>query len=180
VDFEGWDHHENIGQNFTAQAQELGNALFAFTDDLGDIMNRVTIVTLTEFGRRVQENASYGTDHGAGAVMMALGAGVSGGKIYGRWPGLSDDELDGGDLRVTTDYRQVLAELLVQGQGQTAIGSVFPSIHYNPLGVAGQTAAAAPTPTVASQTPAAATPTYDPAAHFVPPPPGTFPAVPPI
>jgi uncharacterized protein (DUF1501 family) len=138
VDFEGWDHHENIITNFAQQARELSDALFAFTDDLGpDMMSRVTIVTMTEFGRRVQENASYGTDHGAGSVMLVLGGGVNGGQLYGQWPGLADDQLDGGDLRVTTDYRQVLGELLVKRQGQPAIQTVFPTVPYQPLGLVG-------------------------------------------
>jgi uncharacterized protein (DUF1501 family) len=136
LDFEGWDHHENIAYNFSNQITEFSNALFAFTDDLGDAMSRVTVVTVTEFGRRVQENASAGTDHGAGSVMIALGAGINGGKIYGQWPGLADEQLDQGDLRVTTDLRQVLGELLVKRQGQTAIQSVFPNITYSPLGIA--------------------------------------------
>ncbi len=138
VDFGGWDHHENLPGLFGQQARELSDALFAFTDDLGpEFMNRVTVVTMTEFGRRVQENASVGTDHGAASVMLALGAGVNGGKIYGEWPGLRDSDLDGGDLRVTTDYRQVLAELLVKRQGQAAIQNVFPTLPYRPLGLIG-------------------------------------------
>src|SRR5205814_2193519 len=68
VDFIGWDHHEYLNNNFNSQAQELGNAFFAFTDDLGEHAKRVTVVMMTEFGRRVRENANNGTDHGAGAV----------------------------------------------------------------------------------------------------------------
>ena len=135
VDFGGWDHHDNIQQSFNMQARELSNALFAFTDDLGPLMKKVTIVAMTEFGRRVKENANAGTDHGAASVMMALGAGVNGGRIYGQWPGLKTADLDGGDLRVTTDYRQVLGEILVKRQNQGKIESVFPQVAYKPLDI---------------------------------------------
>ena len=135
VDFGGWDHHDHELQYFSQQVQELSDALFAFTDDLGDAMKRVTVVAMTEFGRRVQENANGGTDHGAGSVMMVLGGGVNGGQIYGLWPGLADAQLDQGDLAVTTDYRRVLAEVLVKRQNQQQIASVFPTVPYAPLGI---------------------------------------------
>ncbi len=135
ADFLGWDHHEYLINAFPQQAGELGNALFAFNEDLGEHSRRVTVVMMTEFGRRVRENANNGTDHGAGAVMLIQGAGVNGGKMYGDWPGLKDSQLDQGDLAVTTDYRRVLAEALVKRQGQSAIESVFPTVPYSPLGV---------------------------------------------
>ena len=135
ADFLGWDHHEFLSNAFPLQAAELGNALFAFNDDLGQHAKRVTVVMMTEFGRRVRENANNGTDHGAGAVMLVQGAGVNGGKMYGDWPGLKESQLDQGDLAVTTDYRRVLAEILVKRQGQTAVESVFPTVPYSPLGV---------------------------------------------
>ena len=135
ADFLGWDHHEYQGNSFPQQAGELGNALFAFNEDLGEHAKRVTVVMMTEFGRRVRENANNGTDHGAGAVMLVQGAGVNGGKMYGDWPGLKDNQLDQGDLAVTTDYRRVLAEALVKRQGQTAVETVFPTVAYSPLGV---------------------------------------------
>lgn len=138
VDFGGWDHHEYIQNNFSNSVEELSNALFAFTDDLGPaLMSRVTIAVQTEFGRRAYENATYGTDHGAASVMMVLGAGVAGGKIYGQWPGMRDNELDGGDLVVTTDSRSVLSEILVKRMSQERIASVFPSVAYKPLGIIG-------------------------------------------
>jgi len=131
-----WDTHENILQFFTNATREFSDSLFAFTDDLGDLMSRVTIVAMTEFGRRVEENSNGGTDHGEASCMFALGAGVNGGKIYGQWPGLADTKLSGGDLKVTTDYRQVLSELLVKRMGQTSLDQVFPTIKYTPLGLA--------------------------------------------
>jgi uncharacterized protein (DUF1501 family) len=86
------------------------------------------VVVQTEFGRRVRENQSLGTDHGRGSVMLAMGAGVHGGKVYGNWPGLRDDQLDEvGDLRVTTDYRSVLAEAL-RFHGHPAPRNVFPGM----------------------------------------------------
>lgn len=103
--------------------------------DLGAHASRVTVVMMTEFGRRVRENANNGTDHGAGAVMLVQGAGVNGGKMYGDWPGLKDNQLDQGDLAVATDYRRVLSEILVKRQGQTAIEQVFPTVPYKPIGV---------------------------------------------
>jgi uncharacterized protein (DUF1501 family) len=135
ADFGGWDHHNFILNAFPQQARELSDSLFAFFDDLGPVAERVTVVAMTEFGRRVYENANNGTDHGAGSAMLVMGAGVNGGKFYGAWPGLRTADLDQGDLRITTDYRQVLAELLVKRQGQAAIGQVFPTVAYKPLGI---------------------------------------------
>ncbi len=135
ADFIGWDHHEYQPTAFPRQAQELADSLYAFTDDLGPMANRVTIVAMTEFGRRVRENANNGTDHGSGSVMFALGAGVNGGKFYGQWPGLGSGTLDRGDLPVVTDYRRVLSELLVRRQGQKNLDQVFPTVPYNPLGI---------------------------------------------
>ncbi len=135
ADFIGWDHHEYLPNNFTRQSRELGDALFAFMDDLGPLAKRVTVVIMTEFGRRVRENTNNGTDHGAGSTMMVMGAGVNGGKFYGDWPGLKSNVLDQGDVPVVTDYRQILGELLVKRQGQKKIDEVFPNIPYKPLGI---------------------------------------------
>ena len=135
VDFGGWDHHDFLVESFGRQADELARALTAFWRDLGDVAERVTLVAFSEFGRRVAENGNGGTEHGAGGVMLVLGAGVDGGKIYGQWPGLRPQDLDEGDLRVTTDYRRVLSEVLVRRHGQAAIDKVFPTIPYNPIGI---------------------------------------------
>ena len=135
VDFGGWDHHDFLVESFGRQADELARSLTAFFRDLGDLANRVTVVAFSEFGRRVAENGNGGTEHGAGGVMMVLGAGVSGGKIYGQWPGLANKDLDEGDLRVSTDYRQVLGEVLTKRQNQTALEKVFPTVAYKPLGI---------------------------------------------
>jgi len=135
VDHDGWDHHDNLPTEFAARAGELSKSLWAFWHDLQDYQDRLTIVTMTEFGRRLKENESEGTDHGSASFMLAMGAGVKGGKIYGAWPGLKANQLRNGDLAVTTDYRRVLSEILVNRHGQTKIAEVFPTMAYNPLGI---------------------------------------------
>ena len=86
----------------TRQLAELAGALAAFDADLGPGMSRVTLVTLSEFGRRVAENGSRGTDHGNANTVLLLGGGVQGGRVHGDWPGLAKDQLDDGDLAVRT------------------------------------------------------------------------------
>lgn len=115
VDLDGWDTHFVQAEGFAERARVLAEGLAAFTGDLGDHLDRVTVVVMTEFGRRAYENGSLGTDHGRGSVLLALGAGVRGGRVVGRWPGLGRDVLEPpGDLAVTTDYRRVLGELLAR------------------------------------------------------------------
>jgi uncharacterized protein (DUF1501 family) len=134
----GWDTHIAQGALFTGLLDNLGRSLAAFRQDLGKEMSRVTVVVQTEFGRRVEENSSYGTDHGRGSVMFALGGGVNGGRVFARWPGLSKEILEGpGDLPVTTDYRDVLAEMLERRLGSTTVGDVFPGFERRPVGVFG-------------------------------------------
>ncbi len=113
-------------------ARELSQALAGFFTDLGAVGDRVTVVVLSEFGRRVQENANQGLDHGYGNVMFVLGAGVKGGQYYGTWPGLTND-IDS-DLLVTTDYRSVLAEVVSTRFG-VSTAAVFPQFQPQPLGV---------------------------------------------
>ena len=91
---------------------ELGDSIAAFRQDLGDRMRDVLLLTMSEFGRTVAENGSGGTDHGHGGAMLALGGGIAGGRVLGRWPGLDRDaRFEGRDLAVTTDYRDVIAEV---------------------------------------------------------------------
>jgi len=126
VDSGDWDHHNNLAAELGGRVTDLGAGLAAFVDDLGAEMQRVTVVVMTEFGRRAYENASAGTDHGHGGVMLTLGAGVNGGEVYADWPGLSDGALYGaGDLAVTTDFRLVLGELLTRRFGATNLDTVF-------------------------------------------------------
>jgi uncharacterized protein (DUF1501 family) len=136
VDQGDWDHHTdmgNVGGGLLVQnATGLADSLTAFLTDLGAWGDRVTVVTISEFGRRVQENSSGGTDHGYGNVMFVAGAGVKGGTYYGRWPGLSNN-LDG-DLLVTTDYRSVLSEVVVSRFGAST-AAVFPGFSRSAVGV---------------------------------------------
>ncbi len=135
IDFGGWDQHARLTQGINPLALELSQGLAAFWKDLKDHQSRLTIVCMTEFGRRVEENASGGTDHGSASVMFALGGSVNGGKIYGKWPGLKPADLHAGDLAVTTDYRQVLQEILVKRRGETTPKAVFPTLAYDPIGI---------------------------------------------
>jgi uncharacterized protein (DUF1501 family) len=138
LDHVGWDTH--IAQGTTEGWQpmllgDLGRSLAAFARDLGGEMRRVTLLAMTEFGRRVQENSGLGTDHGRGGVAFLLGGGVNGGRVYGKWPGLEPHQLEPpGDLRVTTDYRDVLAELLCARLGNRQLTDVFPGYTPRPLG----------------------------------------------
>lgn len=126
INFGGWDHHDNQAARMEPLATELGDALAAFREDIGVEWNNTVIVVQTEFGRRAGENASAGTDHGHGGVMLLAGGGVDGGRVIGDWPGLDGAALSAGeDLAVTTDYRQVLAELLAHRLGVADLASVF-------------------------------------------------------
>lgn len=126
----GWDHHAGEGGAEGQLAQrhrELGGALAAFHKDLGERMSDVVVVTLTEFGRTVKENGNRGTDHGHASVSFVMGGPVRGGKLHGRWPGLAQDQLyEGRDLMMTTDFRDLLAEVLTRHMGLRDLTSVFP------------------------------------------------------
>jgi uncharacterized protein (DUF1501 family) len=112
---------------FTAQTDDLGRSLAAFLQDMGTGMRRVTVIVMTEFGRRLQENSGLGTDHGRAGAMLLLGGGIRGGQIFGRWPGLADEQLEPpGDVRVTTDYRDVLAEIVSRRLHNQNLATVFP------------------------------------------------------
>jgi uncharacterized protein (DUF1501 family) len=126
----GWDHHAAEGgvQGQLAQRlRELGLSLAAFQKDLGARMQDVVLVTLTEFGRTVHENGNRGTDHGHASVSLVMGGGVRGGKVQGRWPGLEERSLyEARDLAVTTDFRDLLGELLTRHLGDRDLTKVFP------------------------------------------------------
>jgi uncharacterized protein (DUF1501 family) len=152
LDYGGWDTHEGQGlpqpgnpdhyDNYGIRLEGLSRALDAFYTDLsessqGNLMNQVTVVILSEFGRKVRGNQSSGTDHGYGNVMMALGGNVNGG-FHGSFPGLDKASLfEGQDLAVTTDYRQVVAEALVRRMELSTgnLEQVFPGLTYQPIGV---------------------------------------------
>ena len=131
----GWDHHVNEGGAQGALANLLrpyGQGLAAFCRDLGDRMADVVVVTLSEFGRTAFENGNRGTDHGHATALFVLGGGVKGGKVYGDWPGLKEDELyEGRDLALTTDFRDVVAEALTRHLGARDLSTVFPGYEIN-------------------------------------------------
>lgn len=130
LDYGGWDHHTDLGTldsgEFRIRVGEVANAVAAFFKDLGAARDRVTVVTLSEFGRGVRQNGVAGTEHGFGNAMLLLGAGVKGGQVHGKWPGLSDGKLVDGDLKVTTDYRQVLGEVITSRFTDASLTKVFP------------------------------------------------------
>ena len=134
VDYGDWDMHADQGTVdagwMTEHLGDLSDALAAFATDLGSLMNGVTLVSLTEFGRTVRENGSGGTDHGYGHAAMLLGGRVKGGQVHGTWPGLADDDMVDGDLASTTDYRNLLAEILEKrcGASSSDISGIFPGI----------------------------------------------------
>jgi len=133
TDVGGWDTHVNeVGQTPGAGqlANLLGNfgqALAAFYQDLGDRMEDVAVVTMSEFGRTAKENGNRGTDHGHANVMFAFGGAIQGGKVYGEWPGLAPEQLyENRDLALTTDFRDVLGELVAKHLGNRQLTGVFP------------------------------------------------------
>lgn len=133
TDVGGWDTHVNevaaqphVGQ-LANLLRDFGDSLAAFSRDMGDRMADISVVTMSEFGRTVKENGNRGTDHGHANVMFVLGGNVRGGKVYGEWPGLEREQLyEGRDLKVTTDFRTVLSELVAKQMGNRNIASVFP------------------------------------------------------
>jgi uncharacterized protein (DUF1501 family) len=135
VDLGGWDTHQwqgmNQGEHFWSLLSELGSGLRALYQDLAStpehFERRLTVVVMSEFGRRLSENDSGGTDHGHGGAMLLLGGSVRGGKLYGRWPGLDTDQLfERADLDVTTDYRAVFSEILLEKFHHPNLAAVFP------------------------------------------------------
>ncbi len=128
IDSDGWDHHENLPTYIDQSLTELAGSLSAFHKDMGATrMPSITVLVQTEFGRRVKENGSNGVDHGTGSLAYLMGGGVNGGQVFSNWPGLHDDNLEmGEDLKITTDLRSVLAELLSKRLIGTNIADVFP------------------------------------------------------
>jgi uncharacterized protein (DUF1501 family) len=135
LDIGNWDMHAGLAPTGNPrsgwmwdQLSELGSALAAFAQDLGPKLDSTTVLTMSEFGRRVYENDSNGVDHGWGNACFVLGGGVNGGTVYGTWPGLRFDQMNDGDLWVTTDYRAVLADILRNRVGATVeqLATVLP------------------------------------------------------
>lgn len=134
LDLGGWDSHFTQMAIINPLMTELAQGLSAFYQDMGDRMAQVSVVVMTEFGRRVQENSSFGTDHGRGSVMFVLGGGVKGGRVVGAWPGLKPDALEGpGDVPVSHNYRNVLIPVLQRHGAGQALGMIFPDFKATPL-----------------------------------------------
>ncbi len=135
TDIGGWDTHAGEGGSqgqLSNRLLDYGQSIAAFARDLGSRMGDVTLVTMSEFGRTVKENGNRGTDHGHANVMLLLGGGVQGGKVYGKWPGLDSSHLyEDRDLAVTTDFRDVFAELLSKRMGIANLAAVFPGYEFN-------------------------------------------------
>jgi uncharacterized protein (DUF1501 family) len=136
LDCGGWDNHVNEGG---AQGQlanllkDLGQSLAAFHQDMGDRMGDIVVVTMSEFGRTAKENGNRGTDHGHANCMFVMGGDVQGGRVYGKWPGLNDHQLnEGRDLALTTDFRSVVGEILTKHLGVKDLAPVFPGFENNP------------------------------------------------
>jgi uncharacterized protein (DUF1501 family) len=136
ADMGGWDTHANQGNEKGQLAQrltEFSQALAALYRDLGDRMADIVVVTMSEFGRTVRENGNRGTDHGHATAMLVLGGPVRGGRVAGRWPGLAREQLhEGRDLAVTTDFRNLFAEIAVHHLGVPATTPLFPGFPINP------------------------------------------------
>ena len=130
ADMGGWDTHVNQGAGdgqLAARLNEFALAIEAFTTDLGPRMRDVVVLTMSEFGRTVKENGTAGTDHGHATTMFVLGGGVAGGKVHGRWPGLSPEQRhEGRDLAVTTDYRDLFSEVATGHLGPMELEGIFP------------------------------------------------------
>ena len=140
IDLGGWDTHEyqgNDGGEFFFLISELSDGLTAFYTDLQGYFDRITVVAMSEFGRTIDENASAGTDHGHGNAMFVMGGGIRGGQVYADWPTLAPHMRDDADdLAITTDYRNVLAEIITQRVGNPNIATVFPDHMPTPVGLA--------------------------------------------
>jgi uncharacterized protein (DUF1501 family) len=130
TDVYGWDtHHAQGGVNgqLAGRLRDFSDSIAAFWRDMGDEAENVTLVTMSEFGRTAHENGTGGTDHGHANAMFVLGGQVKGGKVYGRWPGLSNEQLNQGrDLAMTTDYRQVVGEVVTRTLGAENLNLIFP------------------------------------------------------
>jgi uncharacterized protein (DUF1501 family) len=138
IDAGNWDLHTGYGTiswgTMQSNISGFAQSLAAFMEDLGALRSRVTVVTISEFGRRVAENGSQGFDHGWGNMMLVAGAGVKGGRYYGTWPGLDTGSVSDGDLKVTTDYRNVLGEIVGKRFPDRSVPQLFPDLALAPVG----------------------------------------------
>jgi uncharacterized protein (DUF1501 family) len=136
LDSGGWDHHVNEGGvqgQLSNLLRDLGHGIAAFHQDMGDRMEDVVFVSMSEFGRTARENGNRGTDHGHANCMFVMGGAIKGGKVYTRWPGMGEGQLyEGRDLAVTTDYRSVLSEILTKHLRNRDLAKVFPGFEAAP------------------------------------------------
>ena len=136
ADVGGWDTHVNQGSSTGQLAQRLDDfsrSIAALVTDLGDRMDDVVIMTMSEFGRMARENGNRGTDHGHAGALFVIGGHVKGGKVHGRWPGLEQEQLyEGRDLALTTDFRSVFAEVVEDHLGARAVDRIFPGFAASP------------------------------------------------
>jgi uncharacterized protein (DUF1501 family) len=139
IDAGNWDLHTGYGTiswgTMQSNISGFAQSLAAFMDDLGALRSRVTVVTISEFGRRIAENGSRGFDHGWGNMMLVAGAGVKGGAYHGSWPGLGSGSLVDSDLQVTTDYRNVLGEIVAKRFPDRSVPALFPGLAIESVGV---------------------------------------------
>jgi uncharacterized protein (DUF1501 family) len=127
ADIGGWDHHVNEAPQLNNVLREFSQSISAFWYDLGPLAEDTVIVTMSEFGRTARENGNRGTDHGHANVMFVLGGPVRGGRVYGKWPGLEEHQLnEGRDLALTTDFRTVMGEAVGRQMGVRDVSRVFP------------------------------------------------------
>jgi len=135
-DIGGWDTHQNQGNTsgqLANRLREFSDTIAAFWKDMGDDSADITLVTMSEFGRTARQNGTGGTDHGHANVMFVLGGQVRGGKVYGKWPGMANEQLnEGRDLAVTTDFRRVLGEAAYKSIGSKNLELVFPGGRVEP------------------------------------------------
>jgi uncharacterized protein (DUF1501 family) len=136
LDCGGWDNHVNEGGvqgQLSNLLKDLGQSLAAFCQDMGDRMGDIVVVTMSEFGRTAKENGNRGTDHGHANCMLVMGGDVKGGRVYGKWPGLAEHQLnEGRDLALTTDFRTVVGEILMKHLGVKDLAPVFPGFANDP------------------------------------------------
>ncbi len=136
TDLTGWDTHQNQGSvdgQLANRLRDFSGSIAAFWRDMGPDAENITLVTMSEFGRTAHQNGTGGTDHGHANAMFVLGGNVKGGKVYGKWPGLANEQLnEGRDLAITTDYRQVLGEVVSKTIGATNLDVTFPGARLNP------------------------------------------------
>jgi uncharacterized protein (DUF1501 family) len=136
ADVGGWDTHVNQGATqgqLAGRVDDFAKGIAALVTDLGERMADTVVLTMSEFGRAVPENGNRGTDHGHGNAMMVIGGGARGGKVYGRWPGLTADRrYEGRDLAITTDFRDVFGEIVVRHLGLPDARPVFPGYAAQP------------------------------------------------